>query len=908
MLQIRILRGHLMLQCKRLLLNTKYFKQCRQIVLSKHLLFKSNIELPLILRANRAGSEESDEFLQEMKHSPIIQLLDEIHNPKRFEKLNSSDVMMMHIIKCETLSTLFSFVRENSHIFNAAHVCHALLMTRELQRNNKEARSLLSESNYDYIQILDLVSHHNKEFTLDEVTWSLLAIAASEVPVQNETFQLLLSRFHDYVEKLQDDIPLINLARYSLAIQNFALEHWTYCISLPIFNLVLNKLHGCTTAVDMYLCTLCLNIQRELVTDSVLSSYQMVVQNLLNKNKLHAGNSDILLAILTFLNRPDWRLQCNNTMRNIMLQFHGKVHLLDVNILVELIKIFSKLQEPSCLLDEFQNSAFNFLSENVSTTTKSSLARYLIPFTFGPSRQKFQKLLNKNLHIQSTENDISVQNFVKLYQTFKTPVINTFYTIWTKMQSLITSNNPEVIERLLQLCFSYTYYVDRYSNLHRHLGFEKEMLKWLMNDLQNGECNFITWKCTRATGFTLAYYPTNESKDAIPDIVIDKLLSFSEQYSVFHCFYITQCLRIARKIRKDEKKSTKLINQLNQIDQMLDECMERLLKSETLDVTHVTLLMRCCAYREFEKENEFFKKIEQRTKETDSNITSQIIREVTSSITQNQYVLPHLIEKVVKYIINNREYVLAQTVAYFTNSCYTLGYTPKDITEFTAVVNEIIYRERHRITGKLIIETALTLCYFQHLSSDLIRFIFTMDFLQALDDEIILNKAHLSYPSRVRNSLMKLNRAVCIEFPEEDVPWFHRRYCEEEATRDYRNPRIFHKEVDQTLAALVDEKNIRVNAYSPYYHKIDFLVQNKESKKNFNDRGTALILHGPNSFSNNGTYLKGVYEMNKRQLQILGYNVITLNHYIWNSMALSESSAKLKYLSDCLQGKSEKAI
>lgn len=31
----------------------------------------------------------------------------------------------------------------------------------------------------------------------------------------------------------------------------------------------------------------------------------------------------------------------------------------------------------------------------------------------------------------------------------------------------------------------------------------------------------------------------------------------------------------------------------------------------------------------------------------------------------------------------------------------------------------------------------------------------------------------------MRQLLMMLNRAVCIDYPELDVPWFHTKYCEE---------------------------------------------------------------------------------------------------------------------------------
>lgn len=32
---------------------------------------------------------------------------------------------------------------------------------------------------------------------------------------------------------------------------------------------------------------------------------------------------------------------------------------------------------------------------------------------------------------------------------------------------------------------------------------------------------------------------------------------------------------------------------------------------------------------------------------------------------------------------------------------------------------------------------------------------------------------------QVRHLLMELNRAVCLDHPEENIPWFHEKYCQE---------------------------------------------------------------------------------------------------------------------------------
>lgn len=36
-----------------------------------------------------------------------------------------------------------------------------------------------------------------------------------------------------------------------------------------------------------------------------------------------------------------------------------------------------------------------------------------------------------------------------------------------------------------------------------------------------------------------------------------------------------------------------------------------------------------------------------------------------------------------------------------------------------------------------------------------------------------------TYPFRVRHLMMQLNRAVCLDYPETNVPWFHEKYIQE---------------------------------------------------------------------------------------------------------------------------------
>jgi hypothetical protein len=61
------------------------------------------------------------------------------------------------------------------------------------------------------------------------------------------------------------------------------------------------------------------------------------------------------------------------------------------------------------------------------------------------------------------------------------------------------------------------------------------------------------------------------------------------------------------------------------------------------------------------------------------------------------------------------------------------------VFHLTAVVKCDISRNRdkERFQGLVLLQAAIALCFFHHLPEDLVHFIFTVDFLERLDEEIL---------------------------------------------------------------------------------------------------------------------------------------------------------------------------
>jgi len=101
---------------------------------------------------------------------------------------------------------------------------------------------------------------------------------------------------------------------------------------------------------------------------------------------------------------------------------------------------------------------------------------------------------------------------------------------------------------------------------------------------------------------------------------------------------------------------------------------------------------------------------------------------------------------------------------------------------------------------------------------------------------------------------MILNRTVCIDYPEFDVPWFHTKYCEEIqslGTKKYITKLIykyfiylivcflvpkhtgsFYLDVEKRVSQLIKNKGfLKTNSFSPYGYKLDFEIILKNSKQ-----------------------------------------------------------------------------
>lgn len=146
----------------------------------------------------------------------------------------------------------------------------------------------------------------------------------------------------------------------------------------------------------------------------------------------------------------------------------------------------------------------------------------------------------------------------------------------------------------------------------------------------------------------------------------------------------------------------------------------------------------------------------------------------------------HRIEKIcdqiLDYIHENRDHVIGDTCEKVIYCCFNLGYIPDKERAIQSIV-EIINRDFNYMSGLAIVQACLALSFLKMLPSALINRVFNIEFIQRLEDEIKMCYSKATYPERVLNQVMQLNRSVCLDYPEAQVPWFQQNYIEAQLTK-----------------------------------------------------------------------------------------------------------------------------
>ncbi|KAH0621462.1 hypothetical protein JD844_022810 [Phrynosoma platyrhinos] len=167
----------------------------------------------------------------------------------------------------------------------------------------------------------------------------------------------------------------------------------------------------------------------------------------------------------------------------------------------------------------------------------------------------------------------------------------------------------------------------------------------------------------------------------------------------------------------------------------------------------------------------------------------------------------------------------------------------------------------------LLVLLGFALAVAEYFPETVIKAIFNVDFLTKLDTQLETLPDALN--RRVRLRLMELNRAVCLECPELQIPWFHDRYCQQLQKKSNGSLSSLQQQIHRLLGEILGGSHFaKVSVFTPYCYGIDF---------------------------------ECILDKNKKPLPYVDQNIVTADlekipHFEWNSMELSSKDAWLEYL------------
>ncbi|SPP86099.1 uncharacterized protein LOC117588125 [Drosophila guanche] len=765
-------------------------------------------------------------------------------------------------------------------------------------------------------EVLQRIDPHTAHMDINELSCSYLYLRKMHISNSESTVEGILCRALQAIDtKEQDDlVPLTALSRLSVGI-NLERDFFTPLVCRNFLPHLERHIAQCESEEDVRLLSTCLFQLHQLIDEELLKDYKQRVSELLQRGILSCDTPKALLKLLHMLNIRVWSQRHTQLIREILLTLRPCLHQLETVDIKSICRAFLHHQEPAELMQPLKEATEKLLADEC---TPDALA-CAVPFGEPLQREKYLKMFHQLLYSNAAwQLPQASSHFFSVLRTLKISNISYCNTYWSGVIRELDSGPEEQMHlRFLGHCQRYMNFNNNLGGTYRHFGVERKLSRMCMSAIEQDIAGRLPSKVSRLAAFVIAYGHTQLSWKKFPNILMSKILTMAPQFDILDCLVLSRSMQIASELRFRQDTPPLAAMQLSTMDSILIGCAERHLanaEQEPLTASELSIIIRTLSHRKTLKNTLVYMQALSLYKTLHcKDLSSRVVRDMAYNFNASHFFVPELLESMFGYIAEQHEHITGDTVEKVLTCSYNLGYTPAS-PETLERAASVLLRDFEQMSGLSLVQACLALCFYKTIPDELINRVFCVKFIQRIEDEIQVCYSKATYPERVLNLVMQLNRTVCLDLPEANVPWFQQNYIEAQLSKKSQQPSTFGRDVKHLLKHLLKEdKYFRCNHTTPYGYQIDFVIHFDRDKKpmpappveaTMLDRITkvAILLLRLDSFCENDlTALRGPQSLKMKHLEMMGYKVLHINEHDWNSKYMMAPGAKANYLKCLLQ-------
>ncbi|XP_030241889.1 uncharacterized protein LOC115563291 [Drosophila navojoa] len=773
-----------------------------------------------------------------------------------------------------------------------------------------------SELTVQLQQLLPSFAFHVASMSMDQLSCCYLYLRKMHVPNSEPTLERILMRALEMIELAVDKelVALPALSRLLVAI-NLERDFFTPLVCRNFVPHLEQHVTNCQDEQDARLLSTCFFQLHPLIDAEMLARFKQRVTELLQSGTLSSATPKTLLKLLHMFNQPTWSHLNTAMIRQLMLTLSDCVPTLESNDLKIVCRTFLHHHEPAALVAPLKQATATLLQQEPTADALFCA----VPFSSLQQRDAYMQQFHQLLHTESAwQLPNASGHFFSVLRSLKVADVRYCDAYWSAVADQLPSCAQERSQlSFLRHCQRYMNFNNNLGGTYRHQKVERKLSHLCMDSIEQDLAGRLPTKFARLAAFVLGYGHTPFDWKKFPNILLSKILSMAPQFTIQDCFLLSRGMQIACELRFRQHIPHALAMQLATMDSILIACAERHLSNseeQPLNASDLSIIVRTLSHRKTLKNSQVYNQALAHYKTLQCNdLNSRVVREMAYNFNASHYYVPELLESMFDYVAQQHEHITGDTVEKVLTCAYNLGYTPASLEalDYAALV---LIRDFDHMSGLSLVQSCLALCFYKAIPEQLINQVFCVKFIQRIEDEIQICYSKATYPGMVLNRVMQLNRTVCLDMPETNVPWFQQNYVEAQLSKKHVVPSAFNTDVKQLLRDLFkDENYFRCNHTTPYGYQIDFVIHFDKDKRpmpapaveaTMLDRITkvAILLLKLDSFCENDlTALRGPESLKIKHLEMMGYKVLHINEHDWNSKYMNAPGAKANYLKCLLQ-------